>query len=120
MSKKTRKTPSVHRQVVSHISSQLPCGACMGCLKNAVDRSLDAIAYRKSMIGDCYAQLKDVAATYAEKSGDAATVGVLADVIATRMRMPVFECLNSALQIMNYEMVPVPANGQAFIVRLVA
>lgn len=120
MSKKTRKTPSVHSLVVSHISSQLPCGACKACLTSAVDRTLDAMQCRQSISGDCFLHLKQVAAAFAEKHGDLATVGCLVDAIAKRLRMPVAECLNSALQIMDYEEVSVPTNGQAFVVKLAA
>lgn len=120
MSKKTRKTPSVHSLVVSHISSQLPCDACEQCLRSAVDRAFDAIQFDASITFECCEHVKQVAAAFAQEHGDLEAVGCLVDAIAKRLRIPVAECLNTALQIMGYEEVSVPKNEQVFVLKLAA
>ncbi len=103
MSKKSRKTPSAHRQVVSLISSQLPCGACMSCLKVAVEREADAVLNARPSEQARYDHLVSVAHAVARKYGVLETMECLTNLITKGFNVPSAESLVAALQIMGFK-----------------
>ena len=103
MKKKARKTASVHSQVVPIVSSKLPCGACMNCLKSAAERAIDAVLNESPEGQAFYAHLVSVTNAVMENHGVLETLEILTNTIATQLNVSSGECLWNALHIMGFE-----------------